>query len=134
MESRSTRSSVVRPRLRTLLVAVAVVGLLLAVVAREVHFRAERQRERERAEANFKMAQAAVDQYFTQVAQQLATSGPQNDELRQGFLDRSLKFYQEMESKASSPGERAKIRDKRQQIESKLGREGMMVTGHHRVI
>ena len=102
MESRPARSRVFRPRLRNLLVAAALVALLLAVVVREARFRAELQRERMRAEANFQMAQAAVDQYYAQVAEQSAAPGPHNDRLRRELLERSLKFYQGRESKASS--------------------------------
>jgi Tfp pilus assembly protein PilE len=123
MESRSARSCVFRPRLRTLLVAVALVGLLLAVVVREAHFRAELQRERARAEANLQKARAAVDRYYSQVAEQSAAPVPQNDQLRRELLERSLKFYQGMESKASSPEERARILDRMQQIRTKLERE-----------
>ena len=92
MESRSARSCVFRPRLRTLLLAAALVGLLLAVVVREARFRAELQRERERAEANFQKARAVVDQYLTRVAEQSAVPGPRNDKLRREILERSLKF------------------------------------------
>ena len=123
MESRSTRSRMFRPRLRTLLVVVALVGLLLAVVVREARLRIELQRERARADANFEKARAAVDQYYTQVAEQLAAPGPQNDQLRRELWDQSLKFYQGMESKASSPEERARILDRMQQIRTKLERE-----------
>ena len=120
MESRSTTSRVFRPRLRTLLVAVVLIGILLAAVVREVRFRAELQLQRELAEANFQTAQAAVDRYFTQVAEQAAAPRPQNDELRRQLLMRSLEFYQGMESKASSPEERARILDRMQQIRTKL--------------
>jgi type II secretory pathway pseudopilin PulG len=109
--------------LRTLLVAVALVGLLLAVVVREVRFRTELQRERARAEANFQKARAAVDQYFTQVAERSAVPGPQNDQLRRELLEQSLKFYQGMESNAASPEERARILDRMQQIRTNLERE-----------
>jgi type II secretory pathway pseudopilin PulG len=84
--------------LRTLLVAVALVGLFLAVVVREARFRAERRREQARAEADFQMARAAVDQYYTQVVEQSAAPGPQNDQLRRELLERSLKFYEGIES------------------------------------
>ena len=120
MKSRSTRSRVFRPRLRTLLGAVALVGLLLAVVVREARLRIELQRERARALANFEKARAAVDQYYTQVAEQLAAPGPQNDKIRRELWERSLKFYQGMELKASSPEERARILDRMQQIRTKL--------------
>jgi hypothetical protein len=109
--------------LRTLLVAVALVGLLLAVVDREVRFRAELQRERARAEANFQMARAAVDQYFFQVAEQSSAPGPQNDRLRRELLESSLRFYQARESKASSPEERARVLDRMRQIRAELERE-----------
>ncbi len=107
MESRSTRSRVFRPRLRTLLVAVALVGLLLAVVVREARFRAELQQERARAEANFQKARSAVP-------------GPQNDRLRRDLLERSLKFYQGMELKDSSSEERERILDRMHQIRTRL--------------
>jgi hypothetical protein len=120
MESTITRSSELRFRLRTLLIMVAVVGLLIAVVAREVHLRAELQRERARADANFQKARAAVDQLFTQVAERSDALGSENDEPRREVLEQTLKFYQGLESKASSPGERARIRDRMQQIRMKI--------------
>src|SRR3954471_4599374 len=123
MESRPARSRVFRPRLQNLLVAVALVALLLAVVVREARFRAELQRERAQAEANFQTARTAVDQYYTQVAEQSAAPGPQNDRLRRELLERSLKFYQGRESKASSPEERATILDRMRQIRTELERE-----------
>jgi hypothetical protein len=106
--------------LRTLLVAVALVCLLLAVVVREVSFREELLRERERAEANFQKARAAVDRYFTQVAEQSAAPKLQNDKLRRELLEQSLKLYQGMESKAASPDERAKFLERMQRIRTKL--------------
>jgi eukaryotic-like serine/threonine-protein kinase len=123
MESRSARSRMFRPRLRTLLFAVVLVGLLLAVVVREARFRSELQRERERADANFQKARAAVDQYLTRVAEQSAASRPQNDRLRRELLEQSLKFYQGMESKAASPEESARILERTQQIRRKIERE-----------
>jgi type II secretory pathway pseudopilin PulG len=123
MESRSTRSRVFRPRLRTLLIAVALVGLLLAVVVREARLRIELQRERARAEANFEKARAAVDQYYTQATERLSAPGAQNDKLHRELLEQSLKFYEGMESKASSPEERAKSLERMQQIRTKLERE-----------
>jgi hypothetical protein len=108
--------------LRTLLVAVPLAGLLLALVVREAQFRVELQRERARAEANLQMARAAVDRYLTQVAEQSTAPGPANDQLRRELLERSLKFYQGMESQASSPQERARILDRMQRIRTKLER------------
>jgi hypothetical protein len=109
--------------LRTLLVAVALISLLLAVVVREIHFRAELRRERARAEANLQKARAVVDQYLTQVAEQSTAPGRPNDHLGRELLARSLKFYQGMESKASSPQERARIIDRMEQIRTRLERE-----------
>jgi type II secretory pathway pseudopilin PulG len=103
-----------------LLVAVVLIGILLAAVVREVRFRAELRLQRELAEANFQTAQAAVDRYLTQVAEQAAVPRPQNDELRRQLLTRSLECYQGVESKASSPEERARILDRMQQIRTKL--------------
>jgi hypothetical protein len=105
------------------MVAVALAGLLLAVVVREARFRAQLQRERERAEANFQVARAAVDRVYTQVAEQSAAPGPQHDQRGRELLERSLKFYQGMESKASSPEERARILDRMQAIRTRLERE-----------
>jgi hypothetical protein len=85
--------------------------------------RAERERERARAEANFQTAQAAVNRYYTQLAEQSAAPGPQNDQLRRELLERALNFYQGMESEASSPEERAKMLDQIQRIRTELERE-----------
>jgi hypothetical protein len=123
MESRSAKSRVLRPRLRTLLVAVALGALLLAMVVREARFRSELERERARAMANHQMAQAAVDRYFTQVAEQSAAPRPQQDQRRRELLERSLKFYQGSESEVSTPEVRARILDRMQQIRTKLERQ-----------
>lgn len=123
MELRSTRSRVFRPRVRALLVAVALLGLLLAAAVREARFRAELRRERERAEADFQAAQAAVARLYTQVAEQSAAAGPQHDQQGRELLERSLNFYQGMESKASSPEERVRILVRMQQIRTKHERE-----------
>jgi type II secretory pathway pseudopilin PulG len=123
MESSPPGSPVFRLRLRTLLVAVALVGLALAGVMREAFFRAQLQREKALAQANFQAAQVAVGQYFSQVAEQSAAPGPQNDRLRRESLEQALKFYQGMESKASSPEERTAILDRMRQIRTELERE-----------
>jgi Tfp pilus assembly protein PilE len=120
MESRPTESRAFRLRLRTLLVVVAIVGLVLAVVVREVQFRAELQLERARAEANLRKAQAALDRYYSQVAEQSAAPGPRNDRLRRELLQRALKLYQGMESGASSPEEKARILDRVRQLRTML--------------
>ena len=123
MEPTSTSSTCFAPDCGTLLVAVLLLGVLFAAVVRELRFRAELQLARERAQADFQKAQAAVDQYFTQVAEKSAVPGPQNDEPRRELFERSLKFYQGMESKASSPEEKARILDRMQQIQTKLEHE-----------
>jgi hypothetical protein len=69
------------------------------------------------------MARAAVDRYFTQVAEQSAIPGPQQDERRQDLLERSLKFYQGTESEVSTPEEKARILNRMQQIRTKLERQ-----------
>jgi type II secretory pathway pseudopilin PulG len=120
MESKSTSSRPFRFRLRTLLIVVAVFGLLLAVVVREVHLRAELQRERASAEANFWAAQAAVDQFYTQAADRTAATGPQNDQLRRELLERTERFYRGMESKASSADEKVRAFDRARQLRIKL--------------
>ena len=123
MEPRTARSRVLRPRLRTLLIVVALASLPLVVVVRELRYRAALQVEQERAEANFRMARAAVDQYLAQVAERSAAPGPQIDKTRRDLLERSLRFYEGMESKASSPDERAKVRDRMEKIRTELQRD-----------
>ena len=123
MESRSTGSLVFRPRVRGLLVAVALAGLLLAAAVREARYRAELRQARERAEADSQTAQAAVNRLYTQVAEQSAAAGAQHHQQVRELLERSLRYYQGMESKASSPEERARILDSMQQIRTELERE-----------
>jgi type II secretory pathway pseudopilin PulG len=105
--------------LRTLLAVVAVVGLLLAVVVREAHFRAELQRERARAEANFRAAQAAVDQFYAQVAEQWAATGPHDDQLRRESSERTARSDRGKGPRASSPDEKTKALDRVQGLRSK---------------
>jgi hypothetical protein len=109
--------------LRTLLVVVALASLPLVVVVRELRHRAELQRQHELAEADFRMAQAAVDQYFTQLAEQSADSGPRNDELRGKLLEQSLKFYEGAETNATTPEEKAKADDRIRRIRKELDRD-----------
>jgi Tfp pilus assembly protein PilE len=106
--------------LRTLLVVVAVVSILVAVVAREAQLRLELERERARAEANLQKARAVWDLFYTERAEQLVTPGPRNDELRRETLERAMEFYQGMESRASSPEERASIHNKMEEIDKEL--------------
>jgi hypothetical protein len=120
MEPASTRPGGFRFRLRTLLIVVALAGLFLALVAREIHLRNELELARARAEANFDKARAAVDQYFTHVAEQSVVAGPRTGELRRDLLEAALKFYRGAVSKASSPDERAKILDRMQKIQTEL--------------
>jgi hypothetical protein len=120
MESKPTQSRAIRFRLRTLLVVVALVGLFVAFVARELHLRNELQRERARAAANLQKARAAMDQYFTVVAQQSVAGGHAQDELRRHLLQQTLKFYEGAESKASTSEERTKIRNRAQRLRTRL--------------
>jgi type II secretory pathway pseudopilin PulG len=107
-------------RLRTLLVAIGLAGLLLALVAHELRLRSELQRERDRAEANSRLARAAVDQFYTQVAAQSVAKEPQGDQIRREVLERALKFYEGMPAAASSPAQKAKALDRIQRIRTEL--------------
>src|SRR5262245_5188217 len=95
--SMTPRSRLIRFRLRTMMVAVALLGLLSAAivqtvrleraVAREARIQAELYLERARAEANFQKARAAVDQMMTQVAEQPAAAGTQIENRRRELLE-----------------------------------------------
>jgi hypothetical protein len=103
-----------------LLVVIALMGLLIAFVAREFHHRAELERERARAMENYERARAAVDLYFSQVAAQSAATGDQSAQTDRAFLEQTLQFYLRAESAAASPDEKARIRDRMLQIQRKL--------------
>jgi hypothetical protein len=123
MESTSTSSCSFRFRLRTLVILIGLVSLVLAFVAREAHLRDELRLERARADANLQKARAALDLYYTQVAERSAATSPQNDQFRRGLLERTLEFYQGMESKASSPEERTRILERMNRIRMELEQE-----------
>jgi type II secretory pathway pseudopilin PulG len=115
----TTVPRMLRFRLRSLLVVIALVGLLLAVILQTVRLEQAASREaRLRAELR-----STVDQLFTQVANQSAGGGTPSAEMRRELLERSLKFYQGMETKASSPEARTKALERVRQIRSKLGDE-----------
>jgi len=54
----------------------------------------EAEKHREKAEANFKKAQAAVDQMLTEVSEDRRFDLPQLEPVRRALLDKALKFYQ----------------------------------------
>jgi len=127
MRPSSTISRVLSCRLRSFLVVIAVLGLsstaILQIIrleraaSRETLLRAELLRERARAESNSQKALAAVDQLLTLVAERSAASAGQRHE----SLERALRFYQRMESKASSPEEKTRVLERVKQIRSVLG-------------
>jgi hypothetical protein len=104
-----------RLRLRVLLVVVAFVGLLLTVIVQTVRLEQAAAREaRLRAEANVQRAMAlhAVDELFTQVANQSAAADTPSAAVRRDLLKRASRFYQGMESQDSSRvGAEARARD-----------------------
>jgi hypothetical protein len=119
MTPTTTVPHMLRFRLRSLLVVIALVGLLLAVILQTIRLERAASREaRLRAELR-----SAVDQLFTQVAKQSSGGGTPSAEMRHELLERSLKYYQEMESMASSPEARTKVAERVKQIRSKLGDE-----------
>jgi hypothetical protein len=120
METNPKNSRSFRFRLSTLLVVVALVGLILAAVVREVQHRDELRHERDRAQVNLDKARAAVDQLYTVVAERSAAEGPQNAELQREFLEQSLNFYRQLESKASTPEEKASFLDRMKPIQREL--------------
>jgi hypothetical protein len=125
MEPRTTVRRLLRFRLRSLLVVIASLGLLLMVLmqsvwlkraaSREAQLRAELLRERA-------IARAAVDQFFTQIAES-AAAGTRIAEQRRESLKQALKFYQGMESKAAEPEAATRVHERVRQIRSKPGDE-----------
>src|SRR5262249_304821 len=106
MRPSTTVSRSLRFRLKSLLIVIAFLALLLTVIlqtvrleraaSREARLRAELLRERAKAVA-------AVDQLFTLIAERSAAAGTLSAEPRREGLERALKFYRGMESKAPSP-------------------------------
>jgi serine/threonine-protein kinase len=65
-------------------------------------------RERVRAEANFRQARAAVDEYFTKVSESKLLEVPGLQPLRKELLDSARKYYQSfLEQRGDDPGVRA---------------------------
>ena len=97
-------------------------SLVLAFCGRgEFHRRTELQREASSRRGDLPESPApAVDQFYTQVAEQSVANGPRNAEQRRALLERSLEFYRGMESKASSPKERARVRVRVEQLRTQI--------------
>lgn len=131
MKPRTPVSRVLRLRPKSLLVGIAFLGLLLTVIwqsvrleraaSREARLQAELLRERARAESNFQKALTAVDQLYTGFSGRSAAAGTRNEQPRRELLEPALKFYQGMESKASSPAVRTRALERVRQIRSILG-------------
>jgi len=87
---------------RAALTTAAVIAMLLVagvVVSAWQAIRATRAEtlataERDRAEANFRQARAAVDEYFTAVSDNQLLNAPGMQPLRKDLLDRALRYYQ----------------------------------------
>jgi hypothetical protein len=109
---------IIRFRLRSLLVLIAFLGLLSAVILQTVRLERAASREaRLRAELR-----TAVDQMFTLVAERTAAGTP-TAQPRGELLEGALKFYEGMESNASSAQARTRALERVRQIRSKLGDE-----------
>jgi hypothetical protein len=126
----TTLSRVLRVRLRTLLVAIAFLGLVFAIFVQTVQrrqtealLRAELTLARAQADANFQHARAAVDQYFTKVAEQAEAGGTQSADMRRDTLEQTLKLYEKAESNGATPEERARAGERVRQIRSQLDGE-----------
>ena len=129
-EPSTTESPVLRVRLRTLMVAIAILGLVFAVFVQTVQRQRMEARLREdvalaraQADANFLRAQAAVDQYFSKAAEQASDGGEATKDMRRDSLDQTLKFYESAESNASTPEAKASARERVKQIRSQLDGE-----------
>jgi serine/threonine-protein kinase len=93
-------------RKRTAVTAVAAL-LLTAVIALSVST-VLINRERVRAEANFRQARAAVDEYFTKVSESKLLEVPGLQPLRKELLESAQKYYQGfLEQRGDDPGVRA---------------------------
>jgi serine/threonine protein kinase len=69
---------------------------------RATRARAETDRQRLRAETNFRKALAAVDRMLTRVGEKRLAEVPQMEEERQRLLEDALEFYQELRKQDSS--------------------------------
>ena len=116
---------------RSLVLAIALVGLLLAGIvqtvrlerakAREAIVRSELSRERDRAESNRQKALAAVDALFARVEDELTADGSARARLTRELLEQALKYYERMGSGAPSPEDRTRALERVRQIRSQLG-------------
>jgi serine/threonine-protein kinase len=84
------------------LTAVAVAAVLVATVCLGVATgllvaaREREHRERARAEANFQLARAAVDRYYTEVSQDVLLNQPGMEDLRRRLLETARDYYREL--------------------------------------
>ena len=82
-------------------------------------------RQKARAEANFRLARAAVDDMYTQVAERWLAQEPQMEPLQREFLLKALQFYQRFsrpeESSAELRREAGKAARRAAEIQSRLG-------------
>jgi type II secretory pathway pseudopilin PulG len=90
---------VLRFRLRSLLVLIALLGLLLTVILQTVRLERAASREARLQEE----LRAAIDQMYTLFAERAARQATSDRKSRREFLERSSKFYKAMEANASSP-------------------------------
>jgi hypothetical protein len=131
MSPKSTLSREFQFRPRSLVVAIAFIGLLVAAVvqtvrlerakSREAVLRSELSRERDRAESNRQKALAAVDALFTRVEDEWTAPGTSRARQTRELLEQALKFYERMGSGASSPEDRTRALERVRQIRSQLG-------------
>ena len=128
-------SRLLRVRLRSLLIVIAFLGLVFAVVVqtirlqqaavREARLQVELQQQKHLADASAQKARAVADQMLTQVAQQMAPPDEPRADMSRDSLKRSLKFYQGMESNASTPEARARASERVKQIRSQIEGQGV---------
>jgi serine/threonine-protein kinase len=98
------------------LTAVAVAAVVVAAVCLGVATglltaaREREHRERARAEANFQLARAAVDRYYTEVSQEVLLDQPGMEDLRRRLLESARDFYRELVRQSSDdPAVRAEL-------------------------
>ena len=89
-------------------VAAAVALLVLSVVVLAVSS-VLIARERNRAEARSRLAREAVDEMYVQVAEEMLVHYPGMDQVRRGFLEKALRYYEEFaREQGSDPAVRLK--------------------------
>src|SRR5262249_20723903 len=96
-----------RPALATLLgVSVAATVALAALGVwsnAELRRAAQHERQaRQRAESRSRLARQAVDDMYTQVAEQWLANEPHKDELQRAFLQKALRIYEELAAEEST--------------------------------